>query len=381
MLLNQSRTSNAHELVAHRDSDLVKVADLVTLHRNFDSNSDCDNDHDEFDQESSNNSRKNSKNSKNHKNSKNTKSKNSNRNSNNTNYNNHTSHNTDIEKTVNNGTDDMEISEMQHLQKKTLVTEEKDSDHDTDSPKKHQVKNNVSASNGSSNSCGGQRHTTHNTAQKLQESSENSRDCRAQSAFSRDSYGLILNHGEDVRDVPKKLKAHAESPFDVSTTKDEFESCCETLMLSCNNPRNLFCVLNGIAKKLHFSNPMYRTIGTKKSMVRFKLLKYGVQEFLQVLGYETRGTTSRIALLMDQPPLDVLTAAQEVYQEFITRCDRKRSAIDAIKMFSPKELRSTKNHKHRKRKKEKEPRLVIEKRLMKQQCHHMVVLYHLVLKF
>ncbi|ETO09333.1 hypothetical protein RFI_28054, partial [Reticulomyxa filosa] len=89
---------------------------------------------------------------------------------------------------------------------------------------------------------------------------------------------------------------------------------------------------------------------------KFRLMKYeGIDEYLQLLGYEPDSNSSFWICPDDQPPLSVIASAVQVCNEYIVQCTKRRHAVEAIKMFSVDfrrtQLKSPKNKKIKKKKK------------------------------
>eukprot|EP01084_Bolivina_argentea_P275738 470319_1 len=162
---------------------------------------------------------------------------------------------------------------------------------------------------------------------------------------------------EDEMDeqTPFKLKAKPDSPFDVSSTRSDFEKVAEVLMLECNNPKNLFRILKGVASKLKLPNPKYRRIDTQNSFLQNKLLRFdGAEEFLRLLGFGQSTNNQNIWYCeRDQPPLSVLDCATNVCNDCLLKCNNKRATVDMLKKFSKNDSKKKKKKKQRKKKKKK----------------------------
>ena len=166
------------------------------------------------------------------------------------------------------------------------------------------------------------------------------------------------------------MKDKPDSPFDVNSNKRDFQKVAEVLMLECNNPKNLFKVLKGVAAKLKLSNPKYRRIDTMNSAVQTKLLKYeGAEDFLMLLGFKQSALNQSFWICdMDQPPLSVLEAAIDVCNDCLLKCNQKRATIDMIKKFSKQELRS--NKKRRKKRSSRKGKSKQKKRVSFKRKNH-----------
>ena len=140
------------------------------------------------------------------------------------------------------------------------------------------------------------------------------------------------------------LKSSPDCPFDIASTAKDFQKVSELLMLECNNPKNLFKVLKGIAAKLKFDNATYRRIDTQDAEVRGKLLRFeGAEEFLNLLGFEQINNNHGILdCELNQPPLSVLDAAIGVCNDCLLKCNQKRATIDMIKKFGRGDLKKGK---------------------------------------
>ena len=147
------------------------------------------------------------------------------------------------------------------------------------------------------------------------------------------------------------FKVKADSPFDIASTAKDFQKVAELLMLECNNPKNLFKILKGIAAKLKFDNATYRHIDTADFEIRTKLLRFeGTEEFLNLLGFQAVHSSPQVLECDgDQPPLAVLDAAIGVCNDCLLKCNQKRATIDAIKRFGRGDLKKKKKKKSRKK--------------------------------
>eukprot|EP01084_Bolivina_argentea_P028616 53159_1 len=128
------------------------------------------------------------------------------------------------------------------------------------------------------------------------------------------------------------LKEFPDSPFDINTTRREFNNCALTIQLGCNNPHKLFKILHAMVGKLYLNTMKYRSLNLNSSKIKTKLLQYeGVDEFFNLLGFEQHD--SKLECDLYQPPLSVLKDAINIITKFIDKTGRKRGIVDMIKKF------------------------------------------------